>query len=242
MIDAVEGLIRRWPALAPMHRRLIGPLDIGVVGSTGSGRATLCRALHNSTSCSAVVFDAASDAGNPQTDPDMWVYVLVGGFRAGDREQLALLPADRTVVVANKVDVMSATRGLPVSALWGSVTVTSDDAALIGEIAALDTPIPRRSAEFATDDRRTGLLRRMDRAGIIACAAEVTAGRLAGNPDELQRFLRRRSGLSELGAEFVRRRGRIEDFRRRRATADLDLVAATSPGRLRDAIESVLVR
>lgn len=254
MIDAVEDLARRWPAAAPIHRRLVRPLDVAVVGAPVSGRRTLVTAIHAATSASAT---AAEPCGTVP-DVDVMLYLLVGRVRAGDQEAIAKLPADRRLVLLNKADCCGSQSAAddvarrcadvlqvtvtPTSGLWAMTTVTSGDAALLRELAALDGQLPRLAAHFAAvDAERAALLRRMGRQGVVECVDAVRAGRIAGNPSDFDALLRRRSGLRELTASLGRYAAAVRVFRRARARDELAALAATAPGRVRDAVENVLM-
>ncbi|MFW0788246.1 hypothetical protein [Gordonia sp. CPCC 205333] len=254
MIDAVEDLARRWPTAAPIYRKLIRPLDVAVIGMPSSGRATIVRALHRSLSVTAV-------AAGPSTlgaDADISLYLLVGRVRAGEAEAIARLPCDRRLVLLNKADACGppdvvigvaercgsalGTEVLPVSGLWGAVTVTSDDAALLRDIAAGEALPARFAAQFAAvDPRRANLLGRIGRQGVVDCVEEVRAGRIAGNPRDFDQLLRRRSGLRQVSAAFAAMAGPIAIFRQERARTELSTLAAAAPGQLRDAVEHVLI-
>lgn len=254
MIDAVEELARRWPAAAPIYHRLVRPLDVAVLGVPSSGRATLCDALHRNSSVTAVV----AEPGEPAPAADIVLYLLVGRVRAGDADAVRGLAPRRRIVVLAKADTCGpaeawtgsaqrcadavGARVLPVSGLWGAASVTSDDAALLRELAVGSQTIPALAAQFAADDpARTGLLRRIGRQGIVDCVAAVRAGRIAGNPGDVDRLLRRRSGLAELTSAFADLASDVGEFRSRRAAGELAVLAARSPGQFRDALERILL-
>ncbi|GAB17007.1 hypothetical protein GOEFS_018_00400 [Gordonia effusa NBRC 100432] len=254
MIDAVEDLARRWPAAAPIYRKLIRPLDVAVIGPPWSGRGTLVRALHNSLSVSAVVVDSPDSA----VSADIALYLLVGRVRAGDVETISSLPRDRRIVLLNKADTcgspdaandaahrcgsLLATDVLPVTGLWGAVTVTSDDATLLRELAADRVPLPRFAAQFAADDpRHAALLGRIGWRGVTDCVQEIRSGRIAGSPGDIDPLLRRRSGIGCLTTTFGQLAEPIRLFRETRAASELSALASTASGQLRDAIEHVVV-
>lgn len=227
---------------------------MAVVGAPSSGRATLVDALHRNSSASAVV----AAPGDDVSGADIQLYLLVGRVRAGDVDAVRGPGRERRIVVLAKADTGGAadaraqparrcagllgTSVVPVSGLWGGVSVTSADAELLRESAAGCAPIPAMAAEFAADDpARTALLRRIGRAGIVDCVSAVRAGRVAGNPVDFDRLLRRRSGLAELVAAFARLAPEVREYRERRAVAELAVLGARSPGRLRDEVEHVLL-
>ncbi|NMO02465.1 hypothetical protein HH308_14695 [Gordonia sp. TBRC 11910] len=250
---SVEDLARRWPAVAPIHRRLVRPLDVAVRGAAGSGRRTLVTAIQSATSASAVIDEPHCTV----PDVDVVLYLLVDRVRAGDRESIARLPADRRIVLLNKADCCGPSRSAdvarrcaddlgvrvtPTSGLWATTTVTSDDAALLRELAWYDDPLPALTAQFAAaDPARAGLLRRVGRQGIVECLDAVRAGRVAGNPADFTTLLRRRCGLRDLAAQLRSAGPAVRDFRRERARGELNALAAAAPGQLRDAAEQTLM-
>lgn len=207
----------------------------------------MVRALHGQLSVTAT----ECQPGGAGADVDVWLYLLVGALRPGDRARLERVPADRTVVVANKCDIPgvgSRTRGShllgglrSVSGLWGAADISGADAAVLRQWAAAGVEVPAAVAEFVAADRScTDMLTRLDAPAVRSCLSEIASGRNPGTPETLSAHLHRNSGVARLAEDFRMRAPAVRAFRTDRLSTELSIVAATASGAVADDIEAFL--
>lgn len=181
MPAAVESPVRA--EIAAASERFLRPLEVSVAGRAGTGRDTVARALRERLDVRA--FGPGEDAAT-RADADLDLYVLVGGVRPTDLEELSVRSPDRTIVVLGKADTLddphaSSARaaevlGTPVialSALIACADVTDDEYRFLRGRADAGEQMPSMSARFlrgapgsAERVMRRRLLQRLDRFGI----------------------------------------------------------------------------
>ncbi|MBT0567489.1 hypothetical protein [Williamsia sp. CHRR-6] len=166
---------------ARLRRDFTGPVRVAVRGRPGTGRDTVARALRVRLALTPI------GPGDDDSDADIWVHVVVGWPRRVDRELIAALPTDRSVVVLGKADTlgsfelaqqtaaeMSQALGRPVTAimpLLACADIADDEFDLLTQMLRDGEDVPSMAAEFITGGReeaalRTGMLRRLDQFGI----------------------------------------------------------------------------
>ena len=221
------------------------PPALAVTGRPGSGRSTLARAIRQVLSVDAGVTAGAA--------PDLWCHTLSGPPRAADRQIIAGLPGDRTVVVLTKADVFAragtdsgaqvAARcaddlGRPViavSGLWAGAAPTRAQVGLLAALAAAGERVPEMAGRFVVptgigggdeESLRTQLLRVMGASGIGLVLRELGAGRIDADPGRVAGLLRAASGIGAVRDAIDARMGSIERARTVELAAAAERIAA----------------
>ncbi len=239
-------------------RRYARPLHVQVCGRPGTGRDTLARAMRERLGVSAI---GPGESTGPAPDADLWIHLLGGPPRGADHDLLSSLPVDRTIMVLGKAD----THGEPsvaaavatdcarslgvevpaISPLLACSDLTADEFDHLRRLAAAGVQMPQMTgrflAETVADERalRTGLLRRIDRFGIVTALRLIAVGDPAGGSAvALNGALHERSRIDRLVPPI---RGRVECVRFWRLAelrAALELIAAR--GHDRETVEHLL--
>lgn len=233
--------------VAELSARYLRGLTVAVSGRPGVGRDTMTRALRQRLSIAALGPGEDEDA---TADVDLWLHVVVSAPRAADHEALALLPADRTIVVLGKADthgdptVANAAAAsaaaalrrpvLPVSGLLACADVTADEWDYLRSLVADGVEMPSMAGHFLvgppgsrTRALRLALLRRLDQFGI-----DTALGLFTDHPDvipdvdSLNTALHRCSGISALTPLIAEHVDRVRYWRGTDLRAGLERVAA----------------
>ncbi|AZZ80726.1 hypothetical protein C5O27_06250 [Gordonia alkanivorans] len=244
LADLVEPSSPLVPVLSAAGQRFLRPLHVQVVGRPGVGRDTMARALRERLA------PTVTGLGEDAPAADLWLHVLAGPPRRADHELLSSLPADRVVVVLGKADThpdweaavdvarrCSTQLGLPVHAvsqLLACADLGAAEFAALTRLAAERAEMPSMAGRFLagapeSEERllRQGLLRRIDAFGIgTALRLIAEESEEAADADALNRALHARSGVTQLGAAFGDRVGRVRFWREVEIRAELERAAA----------------
>ena len=243
--------------LAEAGRRYVRPLAVGVAGRPGVGRDSMARALRERLGVTAIGPGEDDDA---DADVDVSVYVVTGPPRAADDAALAVLPADRTIVVLGKADThddpdavaAAAAHRLQrpvvaVSALLACADLDTDELDFLRERVRAGEEMPSMAGAFLGDapagshDRtfRLALLRRLDRLGIELAMEMIAAGDpAAADAAGINRALWARSGIDALVPAIAGHVDRVRRWRDIELRTRLDRVAARDEDR--DLVERLL--